>query len=168
MHTIYQPNMHGNQPNGNQNQQNVIKPPPPMMQNHPMQMNPQSNHLTNQLAHQQQQHGLPIQSGHPQMYEHMLNPMNGNMQKQPSAAEMIYLQQQHFGVSNHGIMGGSRNNVGYQLFPPLSVASLCSWTNDINSILDTFISNKEAVGEQQQRPDEEHRPVGATPDARQQ
>lgn len=97
------------QPIGNQNhQQNAIKPPPQMMNHHHSAMNlNQSNHIgpgammnqtmnnSNTLTSHQGQHGLPMQSGPPMSYEHMLpNPMNGNM-KTPGASDYIYLNQQH-------------------------------------------------------------------------
>ena len=124
---IYPPTIQ-QQPIGNQNhQQNAIKPPP--MNHHPSQMpnmNHQSNHLgpnnmmnqsinnTNTLAaHQQPQHGLPMQQSGPPMYDHMLqNPMNGSL-KGPSAAEFIYLNQQHphhMNMAQNQYMP-SRNNV---------------------------------------------------------
>ncbi|CRK98539.1 CLUMA_CG011890, isoform A [Clunio marinus] len=104
---IYPPTVQ-QQPIGNQNHQNAIKPPPPM-NHHPSQMqgmNHQSNHLgpntmlnqsmnnNNTMNAHQPQHGMPMQSG-PPMYDHMLqNPLNGNL-KGASAAEFIYLNQQH-------------------------------------------------------------------------
>lgn len=120
--TIQQP------PIGNQNhQQNAIKPPPPMNHHQMPNMNQhQSNHLgpnnmmnqsmnnNNTLAAHQPQHGLPMQSG-PPMYDHMLqNQMNGNL-KGPSAAEYIYLNQQHphhMNMAQNQYMP-SRNNVSY-------------------------------------------------------
>lgn len=123
---IYPPTIQ-QQPIGNQNhQQNAIKPPP-SMNHHPSQMpnmNHQSNHLgpnnmlnqsmnnANSLAAHQPQHGLPMQSG-PPMYDHMLqSQMNGNL-KGPSAAEFIYLNQQHphhLNMNQNQYMP-SRNNV---------------------------------------------------------
>lgn len=123
---IYPPTIQ-QQPIGNpSHQQNAIKPPL-SMNHHPSQMqsmNHQSNHLgpnsmlnqsmnnSNTLAAHQPQHGLPMQSG-PPMYDHMLpNPMNGNL-KGPSAAEFIYLNQQHphhLNMTQNQYMA-SRNNV---------------------------------------------------------
>jgi hypothetical protein len=125
---IYPPTIQ-QQPIGNQNhQQNAIKPPPPMNHHSQMQsMSHQSNHLgpntmlnqsmnnSNTLAAHQQQHGLPMQSG-PPMYDHMLpNPMNGSL-KGPSAAEFIYLNQQHphhLNMAQNQYMP-SRNNVSLE------------------------------------------------------
>lgn len=104
---------------------------------HPSQMqNPlQSNHMnpttmlsqamnmnnSNTLTAAHHQHGMqPIQSGHPPMYDHMLqNPMNG-LQKGPS--EFIYLNQQHAPPPHHlnqlaaqNQYLPSRNNVSLEL-----------------------------------------------------
>lgn len=131
---IYPPTIQ-QQPIGNQNhQQNAIKPPPPMS-HHPSQMqnmNHQSNHLgpntmlnqsmnnSNSLGNHQQQHGLQMQSG-PPMYDHMLqNQMNGSL-KGPSAAEFIYLNQQHphhLNMAQNQYMP-SRNNVSLISEPSL-------------------------------------------------
>lgn len=113
---LYPPTMQQQQQqqqiNGNQNQQNAIKPPMMNHHHHAQMQNPLANHQTNHLnpatmlnqsmnnnntmAAHQAQHGLPIQSGHPQMYDHMLqNAMNGNMQKGPSGPEFIYSQHPH-------------------------------------------------------------------------
>lgn len=128
---IYPPTMQ-QQPIGNQNhqhQQNAIKPPPQMMNHHPSQMNMnQSNHLgpnamlnqsmnnSNTLGHTQ--HGMQMQSG-PPMYEHMLNPMNGNMK---GHSDFIYLNQQHphpLNMPQNQYMP-SRNNVRFSKHSHLS------------------------------------------------
>lgn len=115
---IYPPTI-PQQPIGNQNhQQSAIKPP--MMNHHQMpSMNHQSNHLgpngmlNQSMNNSQPQHGLPMQSG-PPMYDHMLqNPMNGNL-KGHSAAEFIYLNQQHphhMNMAQNQYAMPSRNNV---------------------------------------------------------
>jgi hypothetical protein len=110
---IYPPTIQ-QQPIGNQNhQQSAIKPPPPMMNHHPSQMpNMNVNHqsMLNQSMNVNQQ----MQSG-PPMYDHMLqNPMNGSL-KGPSAAEFIYLNQQHphhlNAMAQNQYTMPSRNNV---------------------------------------------------------
>jgi hypothetical protein len=111
---IYPPTIQ-QQPIGNQNhQQSAIKPPPPMMNHHPSQMPNMNVNAHQSMLNQSMNVNQQMQSG-PPMYDHMLqNPMNGSL-KGPSAAEFIYLNQQHphhlNAMAQNQYTMPSRNNV---------------------------------------------------------